>query len=131
MDRNTRLRLFVERFVSYPCSGSFDEARTLLNETLNAIEDEHSGVPYEPSNWKSDGRMYPPQDDRERASENQRVRCFDTRGHLVEFGYNGAVRIRPLKDGLPPLLDKPGADGQLIEDLYTDESDGKTTSGSD
>jgi hypothetical protein len=84
----------------------------LLGAVLNGIEDQHSGADFNPSNWRNDGRLYPPQDDREVESGVEGVRTFKTVGHYVSFAANGAIRIvalRPGSDGV--VLDKPGSDG--------------------
>jgi hypothetical protein len=64
MDKKARLELFYETLGAAPAATTRDEAYALICTTLNAIEDEHSGVPNTPSNWQTDGRLYPPQTDR-------------------------------------------------------------------
>ena len=59
--------MFFERLEAAPPASSADEALDLLAKTLNAVEDEHSGVEYNPDAWKDDGRMYPPKEDNRRA----------------------------------------------------------------
>ena len=114
--REQRFREFVRRLREAPPSAGFDEARQLLAQTLNAVEDEMSGVPYDPSRWQSDGRMYPPQDDSERAvSGYPEVRRYRSRRHNTFIAMNGALEIRTVEGEV--LLTRPGADGRLVWDL--------------
>jgi hypothetical protein len=114
--KEQRLREFIRRLRSAPPVASFQEARELLGKTLNAVEDELSGVAFDPSNWQSDGRMYPPQDDSERSvPEHPRVRRFRSRRHNTFIATNGALEIRTI-DG-EVLITKPGADGRSVWDL--------------
>jgi len=64
MDKYARLQLFYERLQAAPAASTQDESYALLCDTLNEVEDEHSGVPNNPLNWLTDGRLYPPQTDR-------------------------------------------------------------------
>ena len=63
LSKDARLRLFFDGLRSAIPAANHDEAFALIATTLNAVEGEHSGVPANPSNWQSDGRMYPPQAD--------------------------------------------------------------------
>jgi hypothetical protein len=61
MDKNERLMLFYQLLSDAPPVSTHDEALELITVKLNAVEDEHSGVPYNPHSFLSDGRLYPPQ----------------------------------------------------------------------
>ena len=75
-----------------------------------------SDVPFDPSKWQSDGRMYPPQDDSERAvPEHPNVRRFRSRRHNTYIAMNGALEIRTIDGDV--LLSKTGADGRSVWDL--------------
>jgi hypothetical protein len=114
--REQRLREFLRRLRAAPAAGSFDEARQLVERTLNAVEDEMSGVPYDMDKWKTDGRMYPPQDDSERVVTGRPfVRRYRSRRHNTFIATNGALEIRTVDDEI--LLTKPGADGRFVWDL--------------
>lgn len=111
MDRSKRLALFVREMQEAAPAATIEEARLLLETRLNAVEDQHSGVPYNPAMWHSDGRLYPPHDDFERDSGRSDIRVFRTVGHRVWFANNGAIRITTLSGRV--VLDKPGKDGGL------------------
>lgn len=112
MDRSERFALFVRELQEAAAAASYEEARQLVHSVLNNVEDRHSGVPFRPENWRSDGRMYPPQDDAERKSPIPGVRVFRTRGHRVWIAVNGAIRITTAgaaEDRV--VIDKAGKDG--------------------
>lgn len=113
LPRSFRLQAFLERLVSAAPASSHDEARSLLANILNAVEDEYSGVPFNPANWAADGRLYPPQDDR--ASDDDDIPgvvVYRSRAHTTLIGPNGAIEIQRL-DGTVELS-KPGADGNGV-----------------
>lgn len=117
--RSLRLTYFLQRLASIPTASSGAEARTQLDTTLNAVEDEFSGVPFDPSSWMMDGRMYPPQDDFSfPVAGHPEVTLFRSRKHRIYIRTNGAVRIETTTRA--PLLDKPGADGQRVFDTSTE-----------
>ena len=114
MDRKQRFALFLAALDDAPAAHDRASARALLAETLNRIEDAHSGVPFDPANWMTDGRMYPPLDDNKKLSPLSGTAVFHTKGHRVWLGDNGAIRFEirrgPGKGHID--LDKPGADGR-------------------
>jgi hypothetical protein len=114
--KRDRLALFVSTMKSLPLSSSMDERRTQLTATLNAIEDEHSGTPYNPETWLTDGRMYPPDDDYKRDVPGRPdLTRFRSRGHNTYFRNNGAVRIEVVTTR-DVVLDLPGSDGRRVFD---------------
>jgi uncharacterized protein YPO0396 len=112
--RKHRFQEFLRRLERSPSASSLDQARKLIDTTLNAVEDELSGVPYNPATWLTDGRMYPVQDDNIRdvpgRSDVKRARSKD---HNIYIGTNGAIRIVQISTK-EVALDKPGQDGQGI-----------------
>lgn len=117
MERIERFALFVQRLKEAAPAATFEEARLLLETILNRVEDQHSGVRFHPPSWRTDGRLYPPQDDYELETDIPDVRVFKTVRHFVTIGDNGAIRIeaiRPTPDNPETVvLDKPGLDGNF------------------
>jgi len=92
------------------------EAFTLLSQTLNAVEDQFSGVPFNPEKWETDGRLYPPKDDaRIKCPECPSLGKYRNKGHYNFIGFNGSIRIETLEAKV--LLDKPGRDGRKTHEL--------------
>jgi hypothetical protein len=111
-----RLQEFLKRLQIAPPASSADEAFPLLATTLNTVEDELSGVPNHPGNWKTDGRLYPPQEDRRvKCPERPSLRKYRSIGHFTFFGTNGSIRIETFEGKV--ILDKPGQDGRKTHDL--------------
>jgi hypothetical protein len=108
-----RLREFLRRLGAAPASSSADEAFRQVCDILNAVEDEMTTIPHDPSRWMTDGRMYPPQADNARAVPGRPdVTRYRSRGHNTLIGDNGAIEIRSIAGSL--ILFKPGADGRVI-----------------
>jgi len=111
-----RLQIFLQRLQAAPPATSAEEAFGLLANILNAVEDELSGIPNRPELWKTDGRMYPPQEDsRLKYPERPSLRKYRSKGHYDFIGVNGAIRIETLDAEI--LLDKPGQDGRSAFEL--------------
>lgn len=118
LPKKERLRIFIERLSLAQPTTSADDALELVAEVLNAVEDEHSGVPNNPEAWKDDGRMYPPQENNRReVPDRPSVRRYRSARHNTLIGSNGSIRIEEV--GGAVLLDKPGRDGRRIEELDT------------
>jgi hypothetical protein len=49
-----RMQMLFERMRAHPAAGSHDEARRMVEEVLNAVEDEYSGVPFDPEKWRTE-----------------------------------------------------------------------------
>lgn len=114
LPKKERLKIFLERLDSAKAVGSADEALLLLRKTLNGVEDEFSGVIYDPELWKSDGRMYAPNEDNRRKADGP-FRRYRSRMHNTLVGENGSLKIIALDGSV--LLDKAGDDGRRTDDL--------------
>jgi hypothetical protein len=64
LPKAVRLLEVFRRLAALPAFQSREEARAAFDRTLNEVEDQFSGAPYKPESWRTDGRMYPVQDDR-------------------------------------------------------------------
>ena len=108
-----RLAIFMDRLSRATASGSADEAYALVAGTLNQVEDEFSGVPFDPRNWKTDGRLYPPQEDNKHlVLGNPLVSRYRSVAHNLFIGANGAIEIHTVRGDV--LLQKRGADGRYV-----------------
>lgn len=101
---------------SNPAATSFASIREQVSDTLNKIEDDYSGVPFNPNTWLTDGRMYPPQDDAMRdVKDRPDVKRFRSRNHNTYLAQNGAIRIE-VATTQEVVLDKAGHDGRRVFD---------------
>lgn len=112
MDKKERLSIIFESLKAAPRPSNFDEAWKLLQGTFNEIEDRLSGVPFNPSDWKNDGRLYPPEFDSEKQCAVKGVRMFRARRHRIFIASNGAVRIASVVEVHDIPVDIPGKDGK-------------------
>jgi hypothetical protein len=118
LSKAKRLLMFLQRLEAAPPANSADEALALLGLTLNTVEDEHSGIEFNPTPWKDDGRMYPPQEDNRRAvPDRPSLRRYRSAKHNTFIGTNGSIRIETV-DG-ETLLDKRSEDGRRTHELDT------------
>ncbi len=85
-----------------------------LGEILKAVEDEMTAIPFNPAMPRTDGRMYPPLNDSERAVPGRSdIKRYRSAQHNTFIGTNGAIRIMEI-NGIC-LLNKPGRDGRCID----------------
>ncbi len=114
MDKYARLELFYERLQAAPPAQTREEAYALLCSTLNAIEDEHSGVLNNPASWLTDGRLYPPQQDRVYAvSGFPEVLRYGSFKHDTFIASNGAIEVRIIATGAVQFS-KAGGNGKGV-----------------
>ena len=103
----------MDRLARAEPSASADDAYASVVRTLNEVEDEFSGTPFDPSHWKADGRLYPPQEDNKRlVLGHPDVTRYRTVAHNVFIGANGAIEIQTVRGTV--LFEKPGADGRSL-----------------
>jgi len=108
-----RLAEFLRRLQRAAPASNTEEAFALVARTLNAVEDEFSGTPFDPSAWQTDGRLYPPQiDSRREVPGRSDVTRYRSRSHNTFIAENGAIEIQTI-DGMV-LLSKPGANGESV-----------------
>ncbi|MGE0493592.1 MAG: hypothetical protein AB7S38_30565 [Vulcanimicrobiota bacterium] len=116
--RAERLQEFFRRLAALSAAGNAEEALLQIEQTLNQVEDEFTGIVYDPENWQTDGRMYPPQKDSLRNVDGfDGVQRFRSRQHNTFLGPNGAIETRRV--ATPPesgeiLFRKNGADGKGV-----------------
>src|SRR5258707_5251154 len=114
MDKPGRLELLYERLQAAPAAQTGKEAYEFLCATLNAVEDEHSGVPYNPPSWRTDGRLYPPQQDRVYAVPGfPEVLRYNSFKHDTFIATNGAIEVRIIATGAVDFA-KAGANGKGV-----------------
>jgi hypothetical protein len=115
-----RLQYFYDRLDEAPHASNHDEAMKLLADTLNGVENEFSGVPYNPEEPGTDGRMYPPNEKfRYTKWERPGVHCYRQTRHATFVADNGAIEIRS-RSGMElsetPSYEKPGNDKRKVRD---------------
>jgi hypothetical protein len=110
--KSDRLAKILQVIREAPAASTHDEALRLLAEAINAVEDELSGVPYDPMRSHVDGRLYPPVGEYESESDIDGARCYRQRGHLTYVGPNGSICICRKSGEL--ILSKPGTDGVYL-----------------
>jgi hypothetical protein len=116
VSRRERLVEFFRRLLAAPNAATFDEAVHLITSTMDAVEDEMAGIPYNPENWRFDGRIYPPRlDNMYAVPGHPRVKRFRSLAHNTYVGMNGSIEIGSL-DGTVELV-KPGLDGRNVWEL--------------
>jgi hypothetical protein len=111
-----RLVEFFRRLAAAAPADTAEAALALIRDTLNAVEDELSGVDYDAdlaTMQMPSARMYPPLPDSERPSIIRDTRCFRARFHDIFVANNGAFMIRH-HHSLRVELSKPGADGNEV-----------------
>ncbi|HST62973.1 MAG TPA: hypothetical protein VLK84_29970 [Longimicrobium sp.] len=115
VSKRERLHEFYRRLAEAPHATTSDEALSQLTSILNEVEDELTGIPNDPGNWRYDERIYPPQHDSMHGVQGQpRAVRFRSVGHNTYIGANGAIEIVSM-DGTVELR-KPGADGRGVWD---------------
>jgi hypothetical protein len=103
----------MDRLAHASASASADEAYVLVADTLNEVEDEFSGVEFNPSNWRTDGRLYPPlEDNKHLVLGYPLVSRYRSVAHNLFIGSNGSIEIQTIRGDV--LLQKAGADGRRV-----------------
>jgi hypothetical protein len=113
--RAERLTELLRRLEAATTCAAANEALELLADTLNDVENQMSGVPFNPSYPLDDGRMYPPREDARREVEGRPdLLRYRTRNHNIYVSSEGALRIEEVR-GRTCLLSKPDKNGRMIE----------------
>jgi hypothetical protein len=108
------LEVFIERLRSAPLASDGLEAKQLIDETLNTVEDELTDIPFDPDHWRTDGRMYPVQDDNAGDVDGHpEVTSYRSKKHETLIRTNGAFEIRDART-LDVLIAKAGSDGRGV-----------------
>ncbi len=113
MTRGERLALIFDRLREAPPATSYEEAYALLCTVMTAVEDEHSGVPNDPTQWLKDGRLYPPQEDNAATVPGSPgVVRYRSVAHYTYIAPNGAIEVCLLTGGV--CFQKHGSNGEGV-----------------
>ena len=111
--KSERLAEVFKRLAAAPAARSAPEAKLLLDSILNTVEDELTGIPFDPSSWKIDNRLYPAQEDSRRPVPGYPdIARYRHRSHNTYIGANGAIEIT--SNAGEVLFAKAGADGKHV-----------------
>jgi hypothetical protein len=111
--KEQRLALIFEIMDAAPRVATADEAYQLLCRSINEIEEKCSGVSCNPSEWREDGRIYPPQEDNENfAPGRPGVKAYRSFKHRTYISSTGALKITRLTGEV--VFSKPGKDGRSV-----------------
>ena len=117
VSKEDRLAEFMRRLASVPAAKTFHEAYGQICNVLNEVEDEMTAIPFDPENWQTDGRLYPPQLDNVRTVPNKNfVKRFRSVGHNTLIGENGSIEIRVVESE-EIIFSKAGEDGRKVFEL--------------
>lgn len=111
--KKQRLDETFRRIQASPAPGTRDERLRQLEDVLNTVEDEMSGVPFNPDTPADDGRMYPPQADSIRDTDDPRVKRYRTRKHNVFISDDGAIEIQSVETG-DVVFQSAGSNGKDV-----------------
>ncbi|MBB1260169.1 hypothetical protein [Streptomyces alkaliterrae] len=108
MEIHERLALVYQRLRDLPPARTAEEALHQLDTTLTKVEDEHSGVPFNPNaGLASDGRMYFPREDFTTRHPDGSVTAL-TKGQVITAQPNGELTITSRRTG-EVVYHRPGA----------------------
>lgn len=113
MEKSQRLAEFLTRMDAAPPAGNTSEGYELIATTLNQVEDTYTSILPNPSQWMTDGRMYPPMQDSRRPHCHGVVRYRSAKQNTY-IADNGAIRICDISGAV--RLDKHGFDGRKVSD---------------
>lgn len=112
--KGERIAELVRRLEASPAAGNADGALRLVTMVLEEIEDQHSGIPNDPSSPMADERIWPPIAKYHFAIDSKPdLDGYRQRGHETIIRANGAILIRTRKDARV-ILDKAGQDGRKV-----------------
>jgi len=115
LPKRVRIAEFIRRLQVAAPADDAGSAFKLVCETLNAVEDEMTGIPYNLETSDTDGRLYPPLEDNLRSVEGHpHVKRYRHRGHNTFIGDNGSIEIQVVAGQSPPLFSKHGSDGRGV-----------------
>lgn len=119
LTRQERLALIMSQLEQAEPASDMESAYELLCDTMNSVEDAHSGVPFDPGSYLDDGRLYPPLKDARRSipGRDDLIR-FRSKGHNTFISSEGAIRIQTVGNRRQEpivFLDKPGKSGKYVE----------------
>ncbi|MGE4306258.1 MAG: hypothetical protein AB7E24_19790 [Novosphingobium sp.] len=113
MNLHDRLEEFCLRLLAAPACASKAEAFELLSRTLIEVENEFSGIAFDPAFPRDDGRMYPPRDDAHRTVPGRDdLHRYRSQGHHTYFSEGGAILIVDLNKVV--VLDKADHNARSI-----------------
>ena len=115
--KKERFEEFLSRLMKAPNAKSQEEAYGQIWNILNEVENQLTDIPYNPDNWQTDGRLYPPHLDNIRSvPEKPFVKRLRSLAHNTFLGENGSIEIQETVSKRV-VLSKAGEDGRGVWEL--------------